>query len=191
LAQIRSAGIDAPVLTLSNVTGEGTDELQRVLLPAKTYCFVGSSGVGKSTIINGLAGRDMLETSGVSGSGEGRHTTVRRELIVLGNGSMVIDNPGMREFGVLGAGGGIEASYSDIISLSPECHFRDCTHANEPGCAVLRALESGKLDAGHYENFLKLKRESEYSQMSYAEKRKKDKTFGKFIKSAKKDLEKD
>ncbi len=188
LAQIRSAGIEAPVLTLSNVTKEGIDELQRVLLPRNTYCFVGSSGVGKSTIINGLVGHTILETKGVSATGEGRHTTVRRELIVLENGVMVIDNPGMREFGVLGADGGIEASYSDIASLSSQCHFRDCTHTNEPDCAVLEAMESGKINADHYDNFLKLRSESEHYQASYAEKRKKDKEFGRYIKSAKKDL---
>jgi ribosome biogenesis GTPase len=189
LAQIKSAGVTAPVLTLSNVTREGIDELKGVLSPGKTYCFIGSSGVGKSTIINGLVGRDVLETKVVSGTGEGRHTTVRRELIVLENGAMVIDNPGMREFGVLGAEGGIDASYSDIVALSSQCHFRDCTHTNEPGCAVLKALETGAIDAEHYENFIKLRSESEYNQMSSAEKRKKDRAFGKFIKSAKKDLE--
>ena len=189
LAQIRGAGIDVPVLTLSNVTRQGIDELQRILLPRNTYCFVGSSGVGKSTIINGLVGRSVLETKGVSGTGEGRHTTVRRELIVLENGAMVIDNPGMREFGVLGAGGGIEASYSDIVALSSQCHFRDCTHTSEPGCAVLKAIESGIIDADHYDNFLKLRSESEHYQASYAERRKKDKDFGRYIKSAKKDLE--
>jgi len=189
LAQIKSAGVTAPVLTLSNVTREGVDELKGVLSPGKTYCFVGSSGVGKSTIINGLVGRDVLETKVVSGTGEGRHTTVRRELIVLENGAMVIDNPGMREFGMLGAEGGIDASYSDIVALSSQCHFRDCTHTNEPGCAVLKALETGEIDAEHYESFVKLRSESEYYQMSYAEKRRKDKDLGRFIKSAKKDFE--
>lgn len=188
-AQIRNASIDVPVLTLSNVTQEGMTELRDALEPGKTYCFVGSSGVGKSTLINGLVGRDVLETKVVSGTGEGRHTTVRRELIVLENGSMVIDNPGMREFGVLGAEGGIGASYADIIARAGHCHFRDCTHTNEPGCAVLQALESGEIDREHHENFLKLRRESEYHQMSYAEKRKKDKNFGRYIKSVKKDLE--
>lgn len=189
IAQIRNAGIDVPVLTLSNVTREGMTELRGALEPGKTYCFAGSSGVGKSTLINGLVGREVLETKVVSGTGEGRHTTVRRELIVLDNGSMVIDNPGMREFGVLGAGDAIEESYADIMARAGRCRFRDCTHTNEPGCAVLQALESGDIDREHYENFFKLKRESEYHQMSLAEKRKKDKDFGRFIKSVKKNLE--
>lgn len=188
LAQIKSAGVTAPVLTLSNITKEGIDELKGLLSPGKTYCFVGSSGVGKSTLINGLVGRDVLETKGVSQSGEGRHTTVRRELIVLENGAMVIDNPGMREFGVLGAEGGIDASYADIHALASRCRFTDCTHTQEPGCAVLKALETGEIAAEHYENFIKLKRESGYHQMSAAEKRKKDRNFGKFVKSVKKDL---
>jgi len=191
VAQIKSAAVTAPVLTLSNVTREGIDELKGVLSPGKTYCFVGSSGVGKSTIINGLVGRAVLETKLVSGTGEGRHTTVRRELILLENGAMVIDNPGMREFGVLGAEEGIDASYSDIVALSSQCHFRDCTHTNEPSCAVLKALETGEMDAGHYQNFVKLRGESEYYELSAAEKRKKEKDFGRFIKSAKKDLERD
>lgn len=188
LAQIKDAGITAPVLTLSNVTQEGVDELKSILSSGKTYCLVGSSGVGKSTIINGLVGRDMLETKGVSSTGEGKHTTVRRELIILENGSMVIDNPGMREFGILGSNDGIEANFSDILGHASHCHFRNCTHTNEPSCAVLKALETGEIDPEHYDNFVKLRGESEFNRMSYAEKRKKDKAFGRFIKTAKKDL---
>ncbi len=189
IAQIRNAGIDVPVWALSSVTLEGMIELRGALVPGKTYCFVGSSGVGKSTLINRLVGREMQETKVVSSTGEGRHTTVRRELFVLENGAMVIDNPGMREFGVVGAEDGIEESFADIIARVEHCRFRDCTHTNEPGCAVLQALESGEIDSQHYENFLKLRHESEYHQMSYVEKRKKDKDFGRFIKSAKKDLD--
>jgi ribosome biogenesis GTPase / thiamine phosphate phosphatase len=188
LDQIKDAGITAPVLTLSNVTQEGVGELKSILSTGTTYCFVGSSGVGKSTIINGLVGRDMLKTKGVSSTGEGMHTTVRRELIILENGAMVIDNPGMREVGILSSNGGIEAAFSDIADFASQCHFRDCTHTNEPSCAVLKALETGEIDPEHYNNFIKLRKESEFHLMPHAKKRKKDKDFGRFIKTAKKNL---
>ena len=188
VAEIRSAGITAPILPLSNVTGDGLDDLKRLLLPGKTYCFVGSSGVGKSTLINQLIGGAMLETGAVSETGEGRHTTVRRELIRVGGGALVIDNPGMREFGILGGEDGIESSYSSITALSSRCRYRDCGHTGEPGCAVIAAVHSGKISRESLEGFLKLKGESAFNDMSYAEKRRKDRDFGRFIKSAKKDL---
>jgi len=178
IEDIRGAGIATSVMTLSNVTSEGVDELTSVLAPGKTYCFVGSSGVGKSTIINALMGRDVLETKEVSGTGEGRHTTARRELFLLDNGAMVIDNPGMREFGVSAAEGGMEAGYPDIVALASQCRFRDCTHTKEPGCAVLDALDSGRIGADHYENFVKLGKESERHQVSRAGRRKRDRGRG-------------
>jgi len=189
LGEIRAAGVAAPVLTLSNVTREGIDDLKLMLRPSKTYCFVGSSGVGKSTIINQLIGRERLQTKDVSATGEGRHTTVRRELVILDGGALVIDNPGMREFGILGAESGIGDSFPDIIGLASGCRYRDCSHAGEPGCAVLEAVDSGALSREHYDNYIKLRKESEFHQMSYVEKRKKDRDFGRFLKSAKKDLE--
>ena len=188
LSEIRSAGITAPVIALSNVTQEGLDDLKRLLLPGMTYCFVGSSGVGKSTLINQLVGRELLETKAVSGTGEGRHTTVRRELILLEGGALVIDNPGMRELGVLGTEEGIGDSFADITSLASGCRFRDCTHVNEPGCAVREAVKAGEINQEHYDNYLALREESAFHQMSYAEKRRKDRDFGRYIKSAKKDL---
>lgn len=188
LSTIRSAGITVPIITLSNITQEGIDDVRQLLQPEKTYCFVGSSGVGKSTLINKLIGKELQETKAVSGSGEGRHTTVRRELLVLKSGALVIDNPGMREFGISGAESGIDESFSDITRLAANCRFRDCTHLNEPRCAVIEAVKSGEISQAHYENYIKLREESTFYEMSYAERRKKDRDFGKYIKSAKKGL---
>ena len=187
-AMLRAAGITAPVLALSNVTREGIDDLEKILLAGKTYCFVGSSGVGKSTIINRLIGRERLRTGNVSATGEGRHTTVRRELIVLETGALVIDNPGMREFGVLAAESGLGSGFADIAALAAECRYGDCRHTAEPGCAVVAAVHSGGLGREHYENFLKLREESAFNGLTRAEKRRKDRDFGKFIKRAKRDL---
>ncbi len=190
VASIRAAGITAPVLTVSNVTREGIEAFKQTLLPARTYCLVGSSGVGKSTIINQLLGREMLQTSGVAETGEGRHTTVRRELIILDGGALVIDNPGMREFGIVEAETGIGESFADVIELAPECRFRDCSHVNEPGCAVRAAVSAGAISSAHYDHFIKLRGESDFYKLSTGEKRKKDRAFGKFLKSAKRDMKK-
>jgi ribosome biogenesis GTPase / thiamine phosphate phosphatase len=188
IAEIRNAGITADVIPLSNITGEGVNNVRDILQSGKTYCLLGSSGVGKSTLINQLIGRQILETKMVSGTGEGRHTTVRRELILLSNGAMLIDNPGMREFGIMGAEEGIGDSFADIYKLASKCKYRDCSHSNEKGCAVLGAIEDGSLHRAHYQNYIKLRAESEFHDLSRIEKRNKDKAFGRYIKSLKKDL---
>uniref|UniRef100_Q07I14 Small ribosomal subunit biogenesis GTPase RsgA n=1 Tax=Rhodopseudomonas palustris (strain BisA53) TaxID=316055 RepID=Q07I14_RHOP5 len=187
-ATIRSAGISAPVITLSNVTGAGIDALLQQLVPAKTYCFVGSSGVGKSTVINRLVGRAKLDTGTVSNTGEGRHTTVRRELILLDGGALVIDNPGMREFGIADAEAGIETSFADLSALATGCRFNDCSHSAEPGCAVREALKTGQISQAHFENYQKLRKEAAFLDLSNFEKRKNDREFGKRIKAAKKTI---
>jgi ribosome biogenesis GTPase len=186
LAAIRSSGITARVLTLSNITGIGFDEFRLVLAPGKTYCLLGSSGVGKTTLINRLIGQDAFETKAVSGTGEGIHTTARRQLIILNQGSMLIDTPGMRELGLLGVSDGVNQGFEAIVQLSVNCRYANCSHTQEPGCAVLDAVTRGELSEDRYSSYLKLKKESEYHEMSYLDKRKKDRAFGRFIKSAKK-----
>jgi len=183
ISRIRNMGIAAKVIPVSNVSGVGLAHIRQIMIPGKTYCLVGSSGVGKTTLINHLIGNSDLETKAVSGTGEGRHTTVRRQLIVLEEGTMLIDTPGMRELGILGANEGIDDGFGDILELSRSCRFNNCTHDNESRCAVLQALNDGALDRQHYRNYLKIKKESEFYEMSYAEKRKKDKEFGKRVRA--------
>jgi ribosome biogenesis GTPase len=183
LDHIRAAGITARIVTLSNMTGEGVAQVKELMLPGKTYCLLGSSGVGKTTLINQLLGHDVLEIGAVSGTGEGRHTTTRRHLVVLDNGALLIDMPGMRELGILSAGEGLEDSFADIKALAAQCRFADCSHSNEPGCAIRKTIENGGLNPEHYQSYLKLKAESEFNEMSYVDKRKKDKAFGKMVKS--------
>ncbi len=176
------------VLALSSITGIGFDEFEQMLSPGRTYCLLGSSGVGKTTLINRLIGRETFHTKAVSGTGEGTHTTSRRQLIVLSQGAMLIDTPGMREVGIVGAGDGINVEFEEFAALSLHCRYANCSHKHEPGCAVQAAIKSGDLSEDRYSNYLKIKKESEFYEMSYLDKRKKDKAFGKFIKTVKKQM---
>lgn len=183
---IISRATNARVITLSSMTGTGFAALQQTLSPGKTYCLLGSSGVGKTTIVNRLLGQDAFETKAVSGTGEGTHTTTRRQLVVLRQGAMLIDTPGMRELGITGARDGIDRGFEDIAGLSVRCRYANCNHEREPGCAVRAAVEKGAFPEERYRNYIKLKKESQYLDMSYPDKRKKDKALGRFMKSAKK-----
>jgi len=183
IGRIRRAGIDTRIVALSNVTGAGIDRVRELVLPGKTYCLLGSSGVGKTTLINHLAGGSGLETREVSHTGEGRHTTTRRQLIVLEHGALLIDMPGMRELGMLGVGEGLDETFSDIGELARNCRFTDCSHASEPGCAVRAAIKRHELSEEHLQNYLKLARESAFHDSSYVERRKKDRDFGRFVHS--------
>ncbi len=176
----------ARVLALSSVTGSGLENFRQILCPGKTCCLLGSSGVGKTTLINSLLGLNIFDTKPVSSTGEGTHTTSRRQLIVLGNGSMLVDTPGMRELGLLDAGEGVDSGFDEIIGLSAQCLYGDCRHEGEPGCAVREAIERGDLSEERLYSYKKLKKESDYYGMSYMDRRKKEKAFGRFIKSYKK-----
>lgn len=176
------------VLALSNTTGDGLLDLQALLSPGKTYCMLGSSGVGKTTLINRLIGSDAFDTKPVSATGEGVHTTTRRHLRVLDGGALLIDTPGMRELGLLGTADAVAETFSEVGNFAMDCRFSNCTHTDEPGCAVRMAVERGDLSEERYQNYLKLKKETEHYDLSYAEKRKKDKAFGRFVKSVKKQM---
>ena len=182
---------DTVVLAISNETQYGYDALKMNIEKGKTYCMLGSSGVGKSTLLNKLSGRTLMKTDSISQStNKGRHITSHRELIVLESGGILIDNPGMREVGIVDSSGGLETTFEKIIDLSLYCKFKDCTHTNEKGCAVIKAVENGEMDQKSYENFLKMEREKEHFESTLEERRKKDKDFGKMLKNYKKELKK-
>lgn len=178
----------ARLLTLSCRTGEGLEPLRRALEPGRTYCLLGSSGVGKSTLVNLLEGRGLLDTGVVSATGEGRHTTTRRQLVRLANGALVIDTPGMRELGLAGADEGLGAEFADIARLAAGCRFADCRHEGEPGCAVRAAVERGELAGERWSSFRKLRKESEFHDLSALDRKQRDKAFGKLVKSVKKTM---
>lgn len=182
---------DVPVFAISNETKEGYEALKQVFEKGKTYCMLGSSGVGKSSLLNNLSGKQKMKTDAISQTtNKGRHVTSHRELVVLLNGSILIDNPGMREVGIGDSGTGLESTYNKIDELSENCKFRDCTHTNEKGCAVIEAVENGEIEKSHYQNYLKLQREKAHFEASLQEKRAKDKEFGKMVKNFKKGLHK-
>ncbi len=188
IGQMRDAGISARIIALSNTTGDGLHAFRALLGSGRTYCLLGSSGVGKTTLINRMIGRDALETRAVSATGEGVHTTSRRHLLLLDDGAMLIDTPGMRELGLLGTSEGLEDTFAEIREHALGCRFADCTHTGEPGCAVLLAVANGTLSDERHQSYLKLKKETEFLDLSYGERRRKDRTFGRYIKSAKKSM---
>lgn len=170
--------------SLSNITGDGLDTLKDTMQKSQTYCFIGSSGVGKSTIINNLKGESIQKTNDISVAHQkGKHTTTHRELFILANGSIVIDTPGMRELGMTEQEQGMEITYEQIQQLSTSCKYNDCLHINEDGCAVLAAIANGELTEQVYQNYQKMKREQEFYSSNKQEKRKKDKKLGKLYKS--------
>lgn len=218
LAEIKQRFPGVVVITTSNISDTGLTELKEFIKKGVTYSFLGSSGVGKSSLINKLLGVNTLRTEDISlYSGRGKHITTSREMYFLKNlnpdrsigatsigagsdamigagsdamigAGIVIDNPGMREVGVTESTASIDAVFEEITALARECKYSDCTHTHEPGCAVLTAVNDGKLDRDKYNNYLNLKKETEFNKLTALEKREKNKKFGKFIKKAKQDL---
>ena len=187
VSEIEDRFKDIIIYSTSTVTKMGIVNLEKEIKKRLTYCFIGSSGVGKSSIINTVIGRNLNKTGEIStSSNRGKHVTTHRELFVLENGGLLIDNPGMREVGLADSDTGIKDTYIEIRDLSENCKFSNCTHVHEPGCAVLKAIESGELDNDKYENYMKLVKENEHNTLTKPGKREKDRRFGKFINQAKK-----
>ncbi len=172
------------VIPFSNENASYLDNVKTIMQTGQTYCLLGSSGVGKTTLINNLIGKSKYITKTVSKKeSKGRHATTHRQLIKLDFGALVVDTPGMRELGNFSVATGLGETFSEISELSEKCQFNDCTHVNEKGCAVLNAVKDGQLSSKRYQNYMKMNKESAYNEMSYLEKRKKDKQFGKFCKT--------
>jgi len=175
------------IIAISNETQNGLDELKNSIEKNKTYCLLGSSGVGKSTLINTILGKSLMETGSIGEvTNRGKHVTSHRELIVLDNGGILIDNPGMREVGIADMRDGLKLSFEEIDQLSRQCRFTDCTHTHEKDCAVLEAVQKDEIDKESYENFLKMQREKDHFESTELEKRRKGKDLAKMIKEVKK-----
>jgi ribosome biogenesis GTPase / thiamine phosphate phosphatase len=177
---------DVPVLFCSTYTGAGIDELKSTLLPGKTYIVIGSSGVGKSSLLNALSFETLQKTSSTSDANKkGKHTTTTRDLFKLPNGSLLIDTPGMREFGLTaGDGNDMEVMFPAIEKFASHCRYSDCTHLQDEGCAVIAAVQSGNLDEDVYESFLKLVKEQSRFSIKAEDKKRLGKQFGKMTREA-------
>jgi ribosome biogenesis GTPase len=160
-ARIEAVALGVPVHVVSAVTGQGLAELSASFAPGQTAALLGSSGVGKSSVVNALAGASLMATQAIrEEDARGRHTTTHRELVLLPGGRLMLDTPGMRELGLWDAEAGVATTFADIEALVSECRFRDCAHGAEPGCAVRAALVDGSLDEGRWRSYAKLQREA-------------------------------
>ena len=161
LSEVKEAAIGIDILVTSSLNGNGYEKVKEYIKSGTTIAFIGSSGVGKSTLINKLLNKEVLKTNSISENDKGRHTTTHRELFLLEDGGVIIDTPGMRELGLISAD--VDKSFSNIEELEKQCKFSDCTHKNEPKCAVREAIENGELDLDRLERYKKLKKEEAYN----------------------------
>ena len=159
VGEVEAVAVGVPVHAVSNVTGEGLDEIRPYFGGNRTVAALGSSGVGKSTLLNRLSGRDVAAVGDVRRDGRGRHTTTRRELLPMPDGGFFLDTPGMRELQLSEAVEGVDDAFEDVTELAARCRFSDCAHETEPGCAVREGLRAGRLDAQRWASYLKLQRE--------------------------------
>jgi len=159
LAEVETVTLGVPIIAVSAATGDGLDQLDVYLAPGRTVALLGSSGVGKSTLVNRLAGRELLHTADIRSDGRGRHTTTHRELVPLPSGALLIDTPGMRELQLWAGEEVLDSTFAEIAELAGECRFSDCSHEHEPGCAVRAAIADGTLPAERFASYRKLLRE--------------------------------
>lgn len=191
VAEVEAVSLDVPVHAISVVTGINLEVFARHLTPGRTLALVGSSGVGKSTLLNHLLGDERQATGEVrEADSRGRHTTTHRELFRLPSGALMIDTPGMRELGVTDITSGIEKAYRDIEELIAGCRFLDCRHETEPGCRILAALDSGDLDRARWESYLKMQREQQFFESKHDPEarravRERQRAFGKMVRNHK------
>jgi len=184
--QVKERVTDAKIFMVNNLTREGYASLEKIFRKGATYCMLGSSGVGKSTLLNNLTGGTRMKTGSISNSThKGKHVTTQRLLILLENGAILMDNPGMREVGITDSDEGINEVFARIHLLADSCKYNNCTHTTEKGCAVLKALKEGDISEDVYTNYLKIEKEKVHFNQTLAEKRQKDKEFGKMVKDYK------
>lgn len=159
-ARVEAVALGVPVHAVSSVTGEGLEALAASIAPGQTAALLGSSGVGKSSLVNALAGTELMVTRAIrEEDARGRHTTTHRQLVLLANGRLLLDTPGMRELGLWEADAGVAQAFADVEALAASCRFRDCAHETEPGCAVRAGLAEGRLDEARWRSYAKLQRE--------------------------------